>query len=405
MKSNGMRIHVNELRLGMYISELDIPWEKSPFKAHGFFVLNREELVEIHKCSTYVCIDVEKQKRQIGAIPTKLTHERDRVAFHKAFGKAAESYQKTHHLVKNVMEDIRFGHQLNTKVVKEAVSECVDKVLDNPDTMHLLTQLKNMDEYTSQHSLNVCILSILLGKHLKFSATDLNKLGLCGLLHDMGKSKIPLEILNKEGALLEHELLVMRRHAEFGRDILLATPDVDQECIEVAYAHHERLNGTGYPRALQSPHISTFTKIVTIADTYDAITSDRVYQQGRLHLDAIKILAQGRNTEFDNHLVIKFADCIGIYPVGNPVEMTNGEVGMIIETNLANKLKPKVLLLLDAQKNPRKEKLIDMADPALVDGKGGAYQLGKVIKQGAYGLNLRQYHENNVLANLITPHG
>lgn len=405
MKNNSIRIHVNELRLGMYVNELDIPWEKSSFKEHGFFILTREELAEIQDYSTYVYIDVEKQKRQLGAIPTRLTNTRDRVAFHKAFGKASESYRNTHNLVKTVMEDIRFGNQLNTEVAKEAVAECVDRVLDNPDTMHLLTQLKNMDEYTSQHSLNVCILSILLGKQLNFSAEDLNKLGLCGLLHDMGKSKIPLEILNKEGSLLEHEMAVMQRHAELGRDILMMTPDVSQEAIEVAYAHHERLNGSGYPRGLQSADISIFTRIVAIVDTYDAITSDRVYQQGRLHLDAVKILVRGRNSEFDDNLVVKFADCIGIYPVGNPVEMTNGEVGMIVESNPTNKVKPKVLLLLDAQKKPRKEKLIDTADPAVVDGNGEAYKLFKVIKQNSYGLNLREFHKNGTLAQLLTRPG
>ncbi|MCX7088293.1 MAG: HD-GYP domain-containing protein [Methylococcales bacterium] len=402
MKNNSTRIHVNELRLGMYISELDMPWEKSPFKVHGFFILKREELAEIQACSTYVYIDVEKQKRQFGAIPTKLTDERNRVDFHKAFGKAAESYRHTHTLVKNVMADIRFGHQLNTKVVKEAVSECVDKVLDHPDTMLLLTQLKNMDEYTSEHSINVCILSILLGKQLNYSSADLNTVGLCGLLHDMGKSKIPLEILNKPGRLLPDEMIIMQSHPELGREILMMTADISQEAIDAAYSHHERLNGSGYPRGLQSSAISTFTKIVTIADTYDAITSDRVYQEGKLHLEAIKILAQARNTDFDNDLVIKFADCIGIYPVGNPIQMTNGEVGMIIESNPDNKLKPKVLLLLDAQKKPRQEKLIDTADPTLVDGNGEPYKLGKVIKQNAYGLNLRKYHDNGTLSRLIT---
>jgi len=258
-----------------------------------------------------------------------------------------------------------------------------------------------MDEYTSQHSLNVCILSILLGKHLKLSADKLNKLGLCGLLHDMGKSKIPLEILNKEGKLIGKEMEIMKSHATLGKNILLNTPDIEQEVIDAAYSHHERLNGTGYPRGLESDEISAFTKIVSIVDTYDAITSDRVYQKGKLHLQAIEILVDGRNTEFDSNLVIRFIECIGVYPVGSPVEMTNGEVVMVIESNPSNRIKPKVLLLLDEHKKPQKEKLIDLSLPSAIDKNGKPYKLSKVLKQDAYNLNLRKYHEKGFLVRCM----
>ncbi len=177
-----MRIHINELRIGMVVSKLDVPWEKTPFDKE-FIIQTREQLAELRNHCTYAYIDVGRQKRQYGAIPTSLTKETDRVSFTKAFGQSIDSYKTTKTFVKNVMEDLRFGHQLNTKATKAAVSDCVDKVLDNSDTMQLLTQLKDMDEYTSQHSLNVCILSILLGKHLKLSKDKLNLLGLCGLLH------------------------------------------------------------------------------------------------------------------------------------------------------------------------------------------------------------------------------
>lgn len=400
MKENKTRIHINELRIGMFVSELDIPWSKTSFEK-GFIIQTRAELAELREYSTYAYIDVEKQKRQYGAIPTNLTKTTDRVAFDKAFAKATETYKNTSTFVKKVMEDLRFGHQLNTDAAKEAVSDCVNKVLDNSDTMQLLTQLKNMDEYTTQHSLNVCILSILLGKHLKLSTDKLNKLGLCGLLHDMGKSKIPLRVLNKEGLLTEKEMLIMKSHAALGKDILLNTHGIEQDVIDVAHSHHERLNGTGYPRGLVSDEISAFTKIVSIVDTYDAITSDRVYQKGRLHLEAIEVLVKGRTTEFDASLVIHFIECIGIYPVGNPVEMTNGEVAMVIESNPTNKTRPKVLLLLDERKRPQKEKLIDLSVPSVVDKNGKPYKLFKVLRQDAYNLNLRYRHEQGTLASFV----
>jgi HD-GYP domain-containing protein (c-di-GMP phosphodiesterase class II) len=403
MIENKTRIHVHELRIGMFVSELEIPWNQSPFDEEnlGFAIRNREQLAKLRDCCNYVYIDVDKQRRQYGAIPTGLTKTTDKVAFDKAFGKASSTYQTASSLVKNVMEDIRFGNQLNSTVAKEAVSDCVNNVLDNSDTMQLLTQLKNMDEYTSQHSLNVCILSILLGKYIKLSTDKLNKLGLCGLLHDMGKSKVPLEILNKEGALTGKEMEIMKNHALLGKDILQNTQGIDQEAIEVAFSHHERLNGSGYPRGLVSDEITAFTKIVSIADTYDAVTSDRVYKKGKLHLEAVEILIKGRKTHFDDKLVIQFIECMGIYPVGNPAEMTNGEVAIVIENNAENKTKPKVLLLLDDKKQPQPVKLIDLADPDVVDKNGKAYKLFKVIRHDSYGLNLPEFHEMGLLTEKI----
>jgi len=403
MKDTKTKIHVHELRIGMFVCELDIPWNQSPFigKEHGLIIQTREQLAQLRTCCTYVYIDVEKQKKLYGAIPTSLTKETDRVAFHKAFGKAAGTYSNTSSLIKNVLEDLRLGNQLNSEVAQEAVSDCVNKVLDNSDTMHLLTQLKNMDEYTSQHSLNVCILSLLLGKHLKFSVEKLNKLGLCGLLHDMGKSKIPLEILNKAGKLSGKELAIMNNHPLLGREILLKAQNIEAEAIEVAYAHHERLDGSGYPRGLGGDEITAFTRIVSIVDAYDAITSDRVYQNGKLHLEALEILINGRKKHFDENLVIQFIECVGIYPVGSPVEMRTGEVVMVIESNPLDKTKPKVLLLLDDQKKPITPQLIDLSDPAVVDKNGNPYKLAKVIKRNSYGLNLPQYHDVGVLSDML----
>lgn len=403
MKETKTRIHVHELRIGMFVTGLDIPWNQLSIEGndHGLIIQTREQLAQLRDCCTYVYIDVEKQKKLYGTIPTSLTKKTDRVAFHKAFGKAAGTYNNASNLIKNVLEELRFDNQLNNELAKEAVFDCVNKVLDNSDTMLLLTQLKNMDEYSSQHSLNVCVLSVLLGKHLKFSIEKLNKLGLCGLLHDMGKSKIPLDILNKAEKLSGKELAIMNNHALLGRDILLNAKNIDPEATEVAYAHHERLDGSGYPRGLGRDEITPFTKIVSLVDTYDAITSDRIYQKGKLHIEALEILINGRKTHFDENLVIHFIECIGVYPVGSSVEMRTGEVVMVIESNPIDKTKPKVLMLLDNQKNPQSPKLIDLADPAVRDKNGNPYKLSRVIKHNSYGLNLPEYHDVGVLSEML----
>jgi len=385
-----LKIHVYELKIGMFVAQLDIPWEKSPFLLQGFDIKSPADISAVQQVCDYVYIDTSRQKDTHGAVSNELSAKFSQ-SFEGAFGAAKNTYQSTSNLVKSVMDDIRFGNQLNVNAVKSLVSDCVDRVLENPDAMMLLTQLKNKDEYTSQHSLNVSIMSILLGRHLNYSVEDLNKLGLSGLLHDMGKMKIPLEILNKEGNLTPDEFKVMRTHATHGRDILMSAREIYPGAIDVAHMHHEKLDGTGYPRGIMATGISQFVRIVAIADVYDAITSDRVYQKGRLHLEAINTLTHNRKTHFDADLVIKFIDCIGIYPVGNPVEMTNGEVGVVIAGNSKQKTKPKVMMLLNADKIEHEALIIDLADPACVDSKGEAYRIYKVLHQNQYGLNLRDY--------------
>ncbi len=384
---NNIRVHVYELKIGMFISELDIPWEESPFLLQGFDLKTSSDIKAVQDVCEYVMIDPAMQKMVHGAITEVPTQ-----SFLQAFEKAESTFQTTSSLVKDVMDDIRFGNQLNVKAAKAAVKSCVDGVLENSNAMMLLTQLKNQDEYTSQHSLNVCILSILLARYLKYSEKELHNVGLCGLLHDMGKMKVPLEILNKPGKLTDEEAVIMRSHTTQGRDILISARDVYPGTIDVAYTHHEKLDGSGYPRGLDGAGISVYARLVSIVDTYDAITSDRVYAKGRLHLQAINILTQCRDTHFDAGMVIKFIDCIGIYPVGNAIEMKNGEVGVVIEENSKNKTRPKVLIVMNADKQFIDSYELDLADDPK-DVNGEPYRIHKVLHKGDYDIDLYEFNK------------
>lgn len=392
-RENGIiRIHVYELRVGMWVSRLETLEKDSSFFFEQFGISNLADIQAIQAVCDYVFIDVERQKRDHGAIPTGKTAGKQQLNFARSFDQAAQTYQNTSQLIKTVMDDIRFGNQLNVEAVKTAVSDCVDKVLENSDAMLLLTQLKNMDEYTSQHSLNVCILSILMGRELKLSLKELNDIGLCGLLHDIGKMKIPLEILNKPGKLEGEELAIMRRHAGFGRDILMSARNIYPGAVDVAYTHHEHLTGTGYPRGVDKTALSAFTKIVAVVDTYDAITSDRVYQKGRQHLIALGILTKAMHVEFDGKFVIQFINCIGFYPQGNVVELSSGEVGIVVEQNTSDRLKPKILLMLDENKKAVKERILDLALD-VSDSNGAPYRIRQIVRPEEYNIDLIKSHQ------------
>lgn len=383
------RIHVYELRIGMCVCRMEVAGEEAAYMFYRFDIKTQADIQAVQAICDYVLIDSNWQKQPV---PEQVRRKKA-LGFAASFEQLALAYQQTGNLIKNVMDDVRVGNPFSVKAVKEAVAQCVDKVLENSDAMLLLTQLKHQDQYTSQHSLNVCILAILLGRELKLSGDDLNRLGLSALLHDIGKSKIPLEILNKPGKLEGEELNIMRMHPEFGRDILTASSNIAAEVVDAVYEHHENLAGTGYPRGMKKDTLSRFSKILAIVDTYDAITSDRVYRQGRSHLTALDILAQGMHTEFDAELVVHFINCIGLYAQGNLVEFSNGEVGIVVEQNKNDRLKPRVLLILDRHKKAVAERILDLAVNSY-DNNGMPYTISKIVRPQDCDFDLdRFYHE------------
>ncbi len=393
-RKNGIiRIHVYELRIGMCVCRLETAEQESPFLFDQFDIKTQADIQAIQAVCDYVFIDVKRQKELYGAIPTRNTDPKKQLSFARSLEQSASTYQHTGNLIKTVMNDIRFGNQLSVKEIKEAASQCVGKVLENSDAMLLLTQLKHQDKYTAQHSLNVCMLAILLGRELKFSIEELNNIGLCDLLQDIGKMKVPLEILNKPGKLAGDELEIMRKHAQFGRDILMAAPNIDQDAVNVAYGHHEHLAGTGYPRGIDKTGLSIFTKIVAVVDAYDAITSDRVYQKGRSHLMALDILVKGMNTEFEADFVIQFINCIGYYPQGNLVELSSGEIGIVAEQNKSDLLKPKVLLILDENKKTMNGRILDLALD-VSDMNKVPYEIKQIVRPQDYDVDLIKFYDD-----------
>lgn len=390
------RLHVHELRIGMCVCRLETLNNQSPFIFDRLDIKTQADIQAIQAVCDYVFIDANWQKKFTGAIPTNRSSTSSQLSFARAFKQTANTFQETSNLVKTVLDDIRFGNQLNTESVKQAVSNCVNAILENADAMTLLTQLKDKDLYTSQHSMNVSILSILVGRELKLSLEELNNLGLCGLMHDIGKAKIPLDILNKPGKFEPHELKIMNKHATLGRDILISARNMYPGAVDTAYTHHEMLDGRGYPRGIDKSGLTRFTKIVSIVDAYDAITSDRCYQKGKPHLLALGVLVKGMNSQFDAGYVTKFINCIGFYPQGNLCEMSSGEIGIIVEQNKTDKLKPKVLLILNARKQKISEKIVDLVHDSK-DEQGNSYKIRQIMRAQDYDVDLNHYLEQGLL--------
>jgi len=402
-----VQVDVKDLKIGMFVSKLDRPWLETNFWFQGFEIKSQADIDAVQKQCKHVFIDVTKQTkvpqyvaRSTGYSPDFLEKAQPpakRSSFRREINKAEVIYQKTSGLVKSFMEEVKFGRPINALAAKKAVAYCVDSVLNAPDALMLMTQLKNRDEYTAQHSMNVCIFSIALGRQINLPVEELNNVGLCGMMHDMGKMRVPLDVLNKPGRFTQEELAEMQTHAAKGWKILLATHGMYSGAVDVAYSHHERLDGKGYPRQLMAEQITPYTRIVAIADAYDAISSDRVYKKGKSHLESIKILTEASSGgHLDPGLTMKFIECLGIYPAGSLVELNSGEIAMVIEVNPRAKLKPKILMLRDSQKQPCQEFVVDLA-LASSNFDGQPIKIATVLRPDECGIDLLKYYQSGLL--------
>lgn len=221
-------------------------------------------------------------------------------------------------------------------------------------------------------------------------------IGLCGLMHDIGKMLVPPEILNKPERLESDELVIMQSHTRLGHELLRDSEGIHVNAAETAYSHHERLNGTGYPRRISEGEISYITRIVSIADVYDAMTSDKVYREGETHLKATHTLSQYIGSHFDMLLVERFMQCIGLYPPGCIVEMTNGTVAIVMEVNETIKLRPKIIMILDEGKNPIKETVLDLSKN-ITDKRGNPYRIKGTVKAEDWNVDLAKYYHEGLL--------
>jgi HD-GYP domain-containing protein (c-di-GMP phosphodiesterase class II) len=388
-----LQTDVKDLRLGMYVSKLDKPWLESSFLFQGFELMTQDDIDAVKLECQYVFIDIEKQNKfRLTPSDRHKDTKADKEAYQKrsSFGKeidhTKDTYQKTSSLVKSFMDGVALGRGINVEIAKKAVAECVECVLKSPDAILWMTQLKNRDAYTAQHSMNVCLLAILLGRQLHLSEEELNQVGLCGMMHDMGKMLVPLEVLNKPARLDAHELAWMNKHPEFGRNLLMKSKGMYGGAIDVAYSHHERMDGKGYPRGLSGEHLTPETRMITIVDMYDAMTSDRVYQKGRTHRIAIDEMLKLRGTYLDAGYLIKFIEALGLYPAGSIIEMSNGEVGVVTEVDPNHQLKPKVLLCLNEDKKHRTPRLVDLLKLDL-DANGKTYKIKRIVDNGDYDIS------------------
>ncbi|NWA23839.1 HD-GYP domain-containing protein [Pseudomonas gingeri] len=394
-----IKIEVAQLAIGMQIEALDRPWEETTFSFREFRIRREEELRLLRENCEYVWVDIASASgRQAPPVetPAECAALAEPVDFNVEMAQAERAWGSARAQSWRILEAVELGEAIQVGAVKAVVKDCVDSILRNPSALLWLTRIKFQDDYTAEHSLRVAMLSIALGRELGLPAAELEEIGVGAMLHDVGKLKVPGEILNKPTALSEQEYAIMKSHPMEGYTLLVSQSGVPLAALDVALSHHERIDGTGYPQGLSAEAIPLYARIVAVTDAYDAISSDRVYSKGRSTLESLRILFKAANSHFDEQIVSAFIRMIGLYPSGEIVEMTNEEVAIILGAPTCNRLKPRLLRVLGADKRRCLEKVIDLAGNTF-DAMGRPYAIRQVCSSGAFGVDIESYRRRGLI--------
>ena len=397
------RLHVSHLELGMYICELDRPWRQTDFLFQGFPLLKLEHIQAVRERCDYVFVDDTRRvlldQGQVivpTATPLRVTRTMTRIPLALEVQEAQEAYRSSALVLDQVLSDVQLGRPIDTKACQALVKRNLESMLRNESAMLWLARLKSQDLYTSLHCLSVSILAMGFGTHLGLPDEKIELLGLAGLLHDVGKMKIDPAILNKPGKLTQEEFEHIKLHPSFGYEALCSQDDIPAAAVQAAHGHHERLDGRGYPQGLDGYQIPFITRVVTIVDAFDAITSHRAYDDARPIQTAYDVLRSGADKQFDGALVQEFIRWLGVFPVGTLVELHTGEVALVLEKHPQLHLRPKVVVLRDASKAPCEPRYLDLSQ-LTVDVDGTPYRISLGISDGSYGLYIADPQLQSIL--------
>ncbi|MBL0140835.1 MAG: HD-GYP domain-containing protein [Betaproteobacteria bacterium] len=477
------KVATKDLRIGMFVADLDRPWIDTPFPIQGFLIADGLQIAELQRMCKNVVIDrarstgeefrkpiavtitpstasaeatrraaaapsvtiesppgtaqaplppepaareyrparrrwgvqgfmdslrslVRRRPRGLPELPSELSPDARRESFlppsvqvtiypdtspvEEEVAPARAAYDRSSEMLRKLAADVWAGHPVAIARVEEVVDEMVESMVRNPDALMWVARLREKDITTYGHGLQVAVYLVAFGRHLGFPRAELAQLGTIGLLLDIGKIRLPRALLEKHGRLTPDEFETVKGHVAIGLEVLSATPNWPAEVLEGIAQHHERMNGSGYPHGLKAEKIGIFGRMAGIADCFAAMTKARPYAEAVSSYEALRSITSWGGDYFHEPLTEQFVQAIGVFPVGSLIELSTGEVAVVVSHNKVRRLKPRVLLLTAPDKSPSAYPImVDLLYDPLLGGEEPAF-IRRSLPTGAYGLNPRE---------------
>lgn len=404
------RIAVDELRLGMYVCRLDRPWVETPFPLQGFLIDSQEQIRVLTEYCRHVCIDALKSvdtrpeplrgqgmrprprpaqaaaRQRLG--PPHPVRYTNLASLEDEVPRAREAQEHAEQAAARIIADVRAGRKLSARDVDEAVQPIVQSVLRNADAFFWISSLRKRDAYAWSHAVNCSALAAAFGRHMGFPEEVLVDLASGGLLLDVGKAELPDALLAHTGALDAAQQRDMRRHVALSLRIIAEAGSGNEQVRDMVRTHHERHDGSGYPDGLREEQIPLVGRMAAVVDCYDALTSDRPWRPAFSRHDALQQLYRRADTQFQREVVEQLTQCLGVYPTGSLVELSTGEVAIVMAQNRARHLRPRVMVLTNADKElDSRFRAVDLM--AQADGRAleASIHITRTLEPGAYGLD------------------
>jgi putative nucleotidyltransferase with HDIG domain len=378
------RVAAADLLIGMHIHEFCGSWYDHPFWRSAFRIDDLATLRRVRESGVAeVWIDTAKGIDLPGAeseaavaeeVDAQLAadaiapHLLERVDSHEEVARAMEICGRAREAIAAMFHEVRMGRALDSAGVMPLIEDIAASVMRNPSVLVTLARLRAMDDYTFMHSVAVSALMIALARQLGLAEDEARQAGLGGLLHDIGKMQVPLDILNKQGFLSDGEFRIVRTHAEAGHGILVKGSGIGDIALEVCLHHHERIDGSGYPHHQAGDQISRFARMAAVCDVYDATTSTRPYKAAWGAADALRKMAEWSRNQYDTTVFHAFVKTVGIYPLGTLVRLRSDRLAVVVDQTGQSLLTPKVKAFYSTTLKKRLvPQIIDLSEPGADD--------------------------------------